>query len=79
MLLINKKTNPGDNLFSCTDVNPNAGIACKETFNLNNLIYSPEIVLTNLIDSLEYRLQSNVDLIVFNPPYVPTDDCEVRE
>ena len=33
-------------------------------------------ILCNLLDPLYRRLQGRIDLLVFNPPYVPTDDNE---
>jgi release factor glutamine methyltransferase len=33
-------------------------------------------VRTSLVQSLQERLRHNVDVLIFNPPYVPTDDLE---
>ncbi|XP_015791714.1 hemK methyltransferase family member 2-like [Tetranychus urticae] len=75
---LSKHLGSSNSYFIGTDINPQAGLACYETFRLNQLANSPQIVLTDLIESLSYRLRSNVDLIVFNPPYVPTEDSEIE-
>jgi len=33
-------------------------------------------VRTSLVQSLQERLSHQVDILIFNPPYVPTDDVE---
>jgi hypothetical protein len=38
-----------------------------------------EPVLTSLVDALAYRLKHHIDVILFNPPYVPTDEDEAQE
>ncbi len=36
-------------------------------------------VTSNLVDPFLYRLSRNIDLLVFNPPYVPTEDLEALD
>lgn len=62
-------------LMIATDINAEA---CKTTtkctiFHKQNNV---QVVRTNLAESLVDRLQNLVDLLVFNPPYVPTDERE---
>ena len=38
-----------------------------------------EALATSLFDPLEERLHHNIDLLVFNPPYVPTASDEADE
>ena len=33
-------------------------------------------IRTSLVQSLQARLSHNVDVLIFNPPYVPTDELE---
>lgn len=33
----------------------------------------------NLAEPFLHRLNRNIDLLVFNPPYVPTDEAEVLD
>jgi methylase of polypeptide subunit release factors len=37
-----------------------------------------EVVRSSLLGGLEDRLRGRVDVLLFNPPYVPTPDEEVR-
>jgi len=48
--------------------------------NNNNNVYiqSIEFVECNLAQPLLNRLQNKVDVILFNPPYVPTEDDEIH-
>ena len=38
-----------------------------------------QVVLTDLVGALEARLTGGIDLLLFNPPYVPSPIDEVRE
>lgn len=58
----------------CTDINPDATKMTQSTF-LQNKIPDFDIVNGNLIDAFEKRLQ--VDVLLFNPPYVPSEDEEL--
>eukprot|EP01125_Pyxidicula_operculata_P008809 TRINITY_DN2923_c0_g1_i1.p1 TRINITY_DN2923_c0_g1~~TRINITY_DN2923_c0_g1_i1.p1 ORF type:complete len:192 (-),score=14.24 TRINITY_DN2923_c0_g1_i1:809-1384(-) len=58
-----------------TDVNINACSATKKTATANGV--TVETVRCDLVSPLFSRLKGKVDLLVFNPPYVPTDDEEV--
>ena len=54
-----------------TDVNERAGQASNSCASLNDM--SVEIILTDLTTGIEDRLKHCIDLLIFNPPYVPTD------
>ncbi|KAI6196574.1 putative methylase [Aphelenchoides besseyi] len=55
----------------CTDLNRDALECTKLTADLNSTSTFVNTINCNLIDAL--RLPNIVDLLVFNPPYVPTD------
>ncbi|XP_064652820.1 methyltransferase N6AMT1-like isoform X4 [Lineus longissimus] len=62
-------------LYLCTDINPMAAKASKETGKRNCVKVNP--VITDLVSCLEDRLMGNVDVLLFNPPYVVTPSEEV--
>lgn len=55
------------------DINPHACAVAARTAAQNDV--SIEIVRSNLLNPLS-RMFGKVDLMVFNPPYVPTDEVE---
>lgn len=60
-------------LYIATDINPKACLTTKKCafyHGQSNI----QIVQTDLAESLVDRLKGSVDLMIFNPPYVPTDD-----
>ncbi|KAG8932148.1 S-adenosylmethionine-dependent methyltransferase [Tulasnella sp. 418] len=61
--------------YLCTDINSRAVDATLRTGVHNNVPLSP--VLTSLTQSLLPRLKSKVDILLFNPPYVPTEHEEL--
>ncbi|ORX34951.1 S-adenosyl-L-methionine-dependent methyltransferase [Kockovaella imperatae] len=62
-------------LYICTDINPHANNATRRTAGHNDV--SLEILLSNLVDPLERRAESRIDILLFNPPYVPTSAEEM--
>ena len=62
---------------SCTDLNSKASEAVRTCARSNQVPAIVESIHTNLTDGLDHRLKGKVDLMVVNPPYVPTDDEEV--
>ena len=72
---------PTATLFFAIDINPYACYSTRRTFQQNNLQkkHCLNIIQCNLADPLIDRLSSNVDLILFNPPYVPTETSDVKE
>lgn len=68
-------------LFFALDLNPFACQSTRRTFIQNGLMtkHYLNIVQSDLADPLLERLSSCVDLIIFNPPYVPTETSNVDE
>ncbi|XP_018422844.1 PREDICTED: hemK methyltransferase family member 2 [Nanorana parkeri] len=62
-------------LYLCTDVNPLAASCTLETARTNKVLIEP--VITDLVSGLLPRLQGQIDLLLFNPPYVVTPSEEV--
>lgn len=61
--------------YFATDVNPHAATVTRETLEAHGV--HAELVTTNIASGLEKRLSGLVDVMVVNPPYVPTPDEEV--
>jgi release factor glutamine methyltransferase len=66
-------------LFLCADVNVDAARATKTTFNTHNSgrPHHLDCVVSDLDNAFGGRLDGLVDVLLFNPPYVPTDECEL--
>lgn len=47
----------------------------RETLSAHGL--QADVVVTDLVHGLEKRLAGSVDVLLFNPPYVPTPEHEV--
>lgn len=67
-----------------TDINVNAVIATRRTAAANEL--TVDVRQTDFVDGTELAGLGSLDVLLFNPPYVPTDDdevtgagCEVRD
>lgn len=58
-----------------TDVNPTALNVTNRTSLANHVAVN--CIQTNLVDSIYEKLCNKVDILIFNPPYVPTPDEEV--
>lgn len=65
---------PSAAVYLCTDINPAAACATLRTGRQNSVTLEP--VLTSLHYPLAERLRAKIDLLVFNPPYVPTEEEE---
>jgi len=61
-------------VISC-DINPQACICTSQTLVVNNCQYS-NVIRSDLLSGLQQRAAGLVDLIVCNPPYVPTSNEE---
>ncbi|KAI9462338.1 S-adenosyl-L-methionine-dependent methyltransferase [Lactarius psammicola] len=64
-----------NSLFLCTDINPHAATCTARTGSQNKIPLDP--VVTSLTGPLTCRLVHAVDVLVFNPPYVPTYNDEM--
>jgi len=60
--------------FICTDINPHAATCTARTGSQNKIPIEP--LVATLARPLTSRLGHAVDILVFNPPYVPTSDDE---
>lgn len=63
-------------VYFCTDINPAALQMARATAAQNGVSIQP--VLCDLTSAIEQRLIGQVDVLLFNPPYVVTPSCEVR-
>lgn len=63
--------------FFATDINPAALQAAAQTL-ASHQVHGVQLVQTDLVASLIPRLAGAIDLLLFNPPYVPTPDEEVQ-
>ncbi|KAK6921580.1 Methyltransferase domain [Dillenia turbinata] len=61
--------------YIATDINPDAVRVTRETLEAHGI--HAEVVNTDIASGLEMRLAGSVDVIVVNPPYVPTPEDEV--
>eukprot|EP01041_Mallomonas_annulata_P011836 gene11836-24816_t len=61
--------------YFATDINPNAALATKRTSISNNSYV--EVICTDFVSGLKDHLLQAVDVLIFNPPYVPTPANEV--
>lgn len=56
------------------DLNPYAARCARKTAEMNGVSERVEVIQGDLVESIEKRLEGAVDLLVFNPPYVPTEE-----
>lgn len=61
--------------YIATDINPHAVSVTRETLEAHGC--HAEVVNTDIASGLENRLARSVDVMVVNPPYVPTPEEEV--
>ncbi|XP_059824652.1 methyltransferase N6AMT1 isoform X1 [Hypanus sabinus] len=61
--------------YLCTDINSLAAACAQESAWKNGVNIQP--IITDLVTGLLPRLQNQVDVLVFNPPYVATPSEEV--
>ncbi|KAL3698423.1 hypothetical protein R1sor_012499 [Riccia sorocarpa] len=61
--------------YIATDISSVAAEVTRTTLRSHGV--EADVVVTNLVTGLEKRLAGSVDLLVFNPPYVPTPEEEV--
>lgn len=65
----------GDVCVLSTDINAHAADATRRTAAANGVHLNP--ILANLVDPLQQRVAGKVDLMLFNPPYVETENDEM--
>ncbi|KAK4047344.1 atp4 subunit B of the stator stalk of mitochondrial F1F0 ATP synthase [Microbotryomycetes sp. JL221] len=68
---------PSAAVYICIDLNPFASLATLETGEINKTLLDP--IVTDLCSSLTPRINGLVDVLLFNPPYVVTDDNEMAQ
>ncbi|KDN41970.1 S-adenosyl-L-methionine-dependent methyltransferase [Tilletiaria anomala UBC 951] len=56
--------------YICLDINAQAAEITRQTGSANGVPLSP--IISNLLSNVEARVHGKVDVLVFNPPYVPT-------
>jgi release factor glutamine methyltransferase len=61
--------------FIATDISRTAAQVTRETLSAHGV--QADVVVTDLVHGLEKRLAGSVDVLLFNPPYVPTPEHEV--
>ncbi|XP_054722706.1 methyltransferase N6AMT1-like isoform X2 [Uloborus diversus] len=62
--------------YLCTDINPVAVHATKILTQSNDV--SVDVIQTNLVEAFGTRLKNAVDVLIFNPPYVPSPSEEMN-
>ncbi|XP_061683699.1 methyltransferase N6AMT1 isoform X2 [Syngnathoides biaculeatus] len=62
-------------IYFCTDLNRAAALCTSKTASSNNVSLEP--VITDLVQCFLPRLSGQVDVLLFNPPYVVTLSSEV--
>ncbi|EFA75879.1 hypothetical protein PPL_10451 [Heterostelium album PN500] len=65
-----------DGYFLSTDINPIAAMTSTRTATHNNVRL--DVVNTSFLSGID-RLLGNVDVLLFNPPYVPTPSEEIEQ
>lgn len=61
--------------YIATDINPHAVKVTRETLDAHGV--DAELIITDIASGLEERLAGLIDVMVVNPPYVPTPEDEV--
>ena len=65
----------GSAAYIAIDLNPHANTCTVSTGKANNGLYI-EAIRTSLLSALRPRIDGKVDVLLFNPPYVPTEEEE---
>ncbi|KMT15736.1 hypothetical protein BVRB_3g057140 [Beta vulgaris subsp. vulgaris] len=73
-LMLGQESNNGIH-YLATDINPDAIQVTSETLKAHGV--HAEVMLMDIASALENRLAGVVDVVVVNPPYVPTPEDEV--
>lgn len=68
----------GDSVvYLCTDINEHAARCTQRVGQHNKANLS--VIICDLANPLAKRLTGNVDVLIFNPPYVPTNQSELLD
>jgi release factor glutamine methyltransferase len=59
------------------DINPKAAAIARQTLKLNKNL--GDVIIGSLSSSIEDRLNGQIDLLIFNPPYVPSPPEEMNQ
>ncbi|KAF6766096.1 methylase [Ephemerocybe angulata] len=73
---LSKILGPSSAVYICTDINPHANKATRGTGRQNQVELDPVNAVFAL--PLQQRLRGSVDVVLFNPPYVPTSFEEAQ-
>lgn len=65
----------GATQYVATDISSKAAAVTRETLAAHDV--KADVFVTDLVSGLENRLVGAVDVLLFNPPYVPTSDEEI--
>lgn len=68
---------PRTALHFASDINPKAAAIAHQTMTRNHVKYG-DVVLTDLMAAFTPRLMGKVDVLMFNPPYVPSPADEMK-
>ncbi|KAK8812325.1 hypothetical protein WA158_007559 [Blastocystis sp. Blastoise] len=60
------------------DINQKACSITKQTFEHNNIKYG-EVIQSDLFRCFGHRLMNSIDILLFNPPYVPSPQEELNK
>ncbi|CAG2121554.1 unnamed protein product, partial [Medioppia subpectinata] len=72
-----KTFGPNNCLYLATDINEKALLTTRKCGSVNGVNDCVQLVSTDLTEAINHRLHHCIDLLVFNPPYVPTPTQEV--
>lgn len=73
---LSKILGPSSAVYICTDINPHSNKATRGTGRQNQVELDPVNAVFAL--PLQQRLRGSVDVVLFNPPYVPTSFEEAQ-
>ncbi|SPO22186.1 related to MTQ2 - Putative S-adenosylmethionine-dependent methyltransferase [Ustilago trichophora] len=65
---------PSTSTYLAVDLNPHANVCTVATGKANNVHI--EALNSSLLSGMRPRIDGNVDVLLFNPPYVPTEEEE---
>jgi len=69
-------------VFLCSDINPNAAQMTVKTFERNKqepktLPFCFDVILSDFNSAFRKRMKNKFDVLIFNPPYVPSEQDEM--